>query len=350
MSGLQGSTNVRSAGRASLAKAIEWFERSGIQEPNGGVARYHLLAESRNLPISTEITGYALAALSWAGADAAAARAAGYLCHTAWRPEIQAMPFEVADPLPPTYFFDCGIIARGLCRVGRFDVAREIGLSMGRDFWSPSGHIHPILELPSKTPRPYEPRWSREPGCFLLKSALAWKELASRFPDDPFQQWWERALARALETHQTFLPGNEGDLKVMDRLHSYSYFLEALTSVASPVLAEGIDRVAGHLRDLTPRFQRSDVCAQLLRVRLLADLLGVVPLDVAAAEQEAEWCASHQRFGGSPMEDGGYGFGTRDGAPLPYMNPVSAAFCMQAMAWWSDWCDGRFRGTTLELI
>jgi hypothetical protein len=48
-------------------RALRWFQESGIQEASGGVARYHLLAEGRNLPLSTEITGYAVSALVWAG-------------------------------------------------------------------------------------------------------------------------------------------------------------------------------------------------------------------------------------------------------------------------------------------
>ena len=331
--------------------AVQWFERSGIQESTGGVARYHLLAEGRNLPVSTEITGYSVSALAWAGSLDAARRAADYLVDVAWQPSISAMPFEVSEPMAPSYFFDCGIIVRGLLAFHRrtgeakyFDAAREIGLAMGRDFWSASGEIHPILSLPSKEAWPYEKRWSREPGCFQLKSALAWSDLG-------FDDWYEQALEFSLRTHDSFLPGESDPLRVMDRLHAYSYFLEALCKHRArthEALRVGIGRVAGLLREIGPRFERSDVCAQLLRVRLMA--ADVIDLDVAAAEYEAAHCASHQRFGGPAMEDGGFGFGTRDGVALPYMNPVSTAFCMQACAWWSDWRNGTFRGTTAELI
>lgn len=331
--------------------AVQWFERSGIQEATGGVARYHLLAEGRNLPVSTEITGYAVSALAWAGSLDAARRAADYLVDVAWQPSLSAMPFEVSEPMAPSYFFDCGIIVRGLLAFHRrtgeakyFEAAREIGLAMGRDFWSASGEIHPILSLPSKEAWPYEKRWSREPGCFQLKSALAWSDLG-------FDEWYERALEFSLRTHDSFLPGESDPLRVMDRLHAYSYFLEALCKHRArthEALRVGIGRVAGLLREIGPRFERSDVCAQLLRVRLMAS--DVIELDVEAASYEAAHCASHQRFGGPAIEDGGFGFGTRDGVALPYMNPVSTAFCMQACAWWSDWRNGTFRGTTAELI
>jgi len=344
------------------SRALAWFENSGIQEASGGVARYHLLAEKRNLPLSTEITGYAVSALLWGGLEAPAYRAADWLVYQAWQPDLQAMPFELADPLPPSYFFDCGIIVRGLLAAWRasgrkvyLDTAREIGLAMGRDFWSPKGELHPILDLPSKSPAPYEKRWSREPGCLQLKSALAWADLAVLFPGEAFAAWFERALRYSLDTHLAFLPGNEDEYKVMDRLHAYLYFLEALLSRTGrdevrEALGVGIQRVAHYVRTIGPRFERSDVCAQLLRVRLLADSLGAVPIDTAAAEEEAARCASHQRFGGPPMMDGGYGFGTRCGAALPFMNPVSTAFCMQAMQWWSDWRNGNFDGHLAELI
>lgn len=344
------------------SRALAWFQHSGIQESNGGVARYHLLAEARNMPLSTEITGYAVSALIWGGAVDDAFRAADWLVRDAWQPALRAMPFEVADPLPPTYFFDCGIIVRGLLaawrasgRVDYLNTARDLGLAMGRDFWSANGELHPTLDLPSKSPWPYEKRWSREPGCLQLKSALAWADLAVLFPGEAFEAWFERALRFALSSHLDFLPGDDDEMKVMDRLHAYLYFLEALLArwhraEVREALRAGIGNVGRYLRTIGPRFERSDVCAQLLRVRLLADSLGAVPLDAVEAGEEAARCASHQRIGGPPIIDGGFGFGTCDGVPLPYMNPVSTAFCMQAMQWWSDWNKGAFRGQLVELI
>src|SRR5690348_415318 len=46
-----------------ISRAGEWFLHSGIQEANGGVARYHRVDVGRNAAISTEITGYAASAL-----------------------------------------------------------------------------------------------------------------------------------------------------------------------------------------------------------------------------------------------------------------------------------------------
>jgi hypothetical protein len=108
--------------------------------------------------------------------------------------------------------------------------------------------------------------------------------------------------------------------------------------------------VGGYLREIGPRFERSDVCGQLLRVRLLSDAAGAVTLDVEAAEYEAAHCESHQMAGETSMTAGGFCFGRRDGEPTAYANPVSTAFCMQAMAWWRDWQAGEFRGRIEELI
>jgi hypothetical protein len=47
---------------SQISRAGEWFLRSGIQEPSGGVARYYRADLERNHAVSTEITGYAVSA------------------------------------------------------------------------------------------------------------------------------------------------------------------------------------------------------------------------------------------------------------------------------------------------
>ena len=106
------------------------------------MARYYCADRGRNRAVSTEITGYAASALvylhSLTGDDPyldAASRCARFLASTAWDREAQAMPFEI-DPATLTYFFDCGIIVRGLLVVWRatgtaqfLDVAAALGAS-----------------------------------------------------------------------------------------------------------------------------------------------------------------------------------------------------------------------------
>ena len=318
------------------------------------MARYYLVETCRNLPVSTEITGYTLSTFVYLHSLTHDARyldralaAAGFLIR-AWDPESQTMPFEIAPPAY-TYFFDCGIVVRGLLAVWRasgrqefLELAVAIGKSMARDFASPAGDFHPILALPGRTPLPRDPlRWSRTATCYQLKSAMALWDLHEATNDghDRFLEPYECVLEASLQTYADFLPGHPERPKVMDRLHAFCYFLEGLLPRAADArcaaaLGDGIARAACHLRAIAPEFERSDVYAQLLRVRLYADWLGVVPLDRPAAEFEASKLAAFQALDPDPRVDGGYWFGRRNAEPLPFINPVSAAFACQALQLW----------------
>jgi hypothetical protein len=327
-----------------------------VQTPGGGVARYYRADLGRNHAVSTEITGYAASALVFLHTLTAderyldRARAAARFLTRAWDAAIQSMPFEIA-PAEFTYFFDCGIVVRGLLSAWRatgdeefLDCARAAGESMARDFAAPDGQFHPILELPEKGPLDRDPkRWSRSPGCYQLKAGMAWWDLWEITGDARYRQLYEGLLEDSLRTCADFLPGHADHRKVVDRLHAFLYFLEGLLPMAASAataLCAGIDRVARHLRSLAPEFERSDVYAQLLRIRLYADWAGAVPLDRAAAECEAgklrEFAAPVA--GPPPGNDlriaGGFYFGRTGGTWEPYINPVSTAFALQALALW----------------
>jgi hypothetical protein len=331
-------------------RAGQWLLDSGIREPDGGVARYYYSDRQKNAKVSTEITGYAVSAFSYLHHLTknpeyldAAVKSARFLCDKAWDDNSNTMPFEIPDAGEQgySYFFDLGIIVRGLLTVWRLtgdpmflSKAQEVGLSMAYDFMAEEA-VHPILLLPEKQPLDYDPkRWSRGPGCYQLKSALAWRDLAEASGQPALKQPYERMLEYSLATHEQFLPGHEDPLKVMDRLHAYSYFLEAILPVADrPAVREalrtGIERVAFFLREIRPAFERSDVNAQLLRVRLYADKLGHVPIN---QEQAADEAASLRTFA---HENGGFWFGRINRNEfLPFINPVSASFGLQALAMW----------------
>jgi hypothetical protein len=250
------------------------------------------------------------------------------------------MPFEV-DPPRHAYFFDCGIIVRGLLSAWRAtgheefrSVAVAVGNSMLRDFASSEGDFHPILALPEKQPEPRDAtRWSRSAECYQLKSAMAWWDLFEATGDTCFQQPYQRVLDYSLATFDRFVPGGFQKSQIMDRLHAYCYFLEGLLPCAKQercraALAAGIRRAGELLREIAPEFVRSDVYAQLLRARLFADWSGAVPLDHVLAAEEAEVLAKFQR------EDGGWWFGRKSGETMPFINPVSAAFGSQALDLW----------------
>jgi len=345
-----------------LSRAGEWFLRSGIQQPNGGVARYYRTDLERDHLVSTEITGYAASTFVYLHAVTGDARyldravaAARFLTRMAWDSASGTMPFEI-DPLAPTWFFDCGIVVRGLVSVWRatadgefLDVAAALGQSMVRDFASADGSFHPILSLPDKRPLERDAgRWSRSPGCYQLKAAMAWWDLLNATADAQFREPYERVLEYSLGACGGFLPGHPERPKVMDRLHAFLYFLEGLLPSAheprcAAAIRNGIDRAAHHLREIAPEFERSDVYAQLLRLRLYADWAGALPLDRAAAQFEAEKLVEFQAAGPDPRIGGGFYFGRKAGAWLPYVNPVSSAFALQALKLWDQCRNGAAR-------
>ena len=141
----------------------------------------------------------------------------------------------------------------------------------------------------------------------------------------------------------------------MDRLHAYCYFLEGLLPCANrPACAEalrdGIERTTALLARTAPLFERSDVYAQLLRVRLFAGALDVMPLDCEAAGREAAAIGEFQACGSGPRIDGGFYFGRKGTQLLPYVNPVSTAFCAQALDLWRRHCAGTFQPDWRMLI
>ena len=127
----------------------------------------------------------------------------------------------------------------------------------------------------------------------------------------------------------------------MDRLHAFLYFLEGLLprvqdARCGSALCAGIHSVAQHLREIAPWFERADVYAQLLRIRLYADWAGAAPLDEEAARFEAGQLAQFQFTDGDPRIDGGYCFGRSPETWSPHISPVPTAFALQALQLWQD--------------
>jgi hypothetical protein len=344
-----------------LDRAGRWLLASGIQDERGGVARYYRSDLRQNLPVSSEITGYAVSAyvyLHRLTGDAVyldrGVKTARFLTREVWNESAAAFPFE-PDPTREqlNYFFDAGIIGRGLAAIWRatgdhefLSAAMACGRGMLRDFVN-TRDVDPILTLPGKRPVARDERWSRNPGCYQLKAAMAWFELAEISGDEELRAAYERVLAWSLATYGPFLPGHSEAAKVMDRLHAYLYFLEGLLpalehKACAAALCDGIRRVAGCLREIRENFERCDVYSQLLRLRMLAELAGITPLERAAAEEEIETLRLYQQA------HGGFGFGRRNGEPLPFDNPVSTVFGMQALAMWEQRARGELAARSLD--
>lgn len=336
-----------------VSRAGEWFLRSGIQYPDGGVARYYRPDLARNHAVSTEITGYTASALAFLHSLTKdpryldRARSTACFLTRAWDAETRSMPFEVA-PARYAYFFDSGIVVRGLLAVwratGEAEFRRSAHLvadSMALDFRAPDGAFHPILTLPEKQALDRDPsRWSQSSGCYQLKSAMAWWDLWEATGDARYRELYRSVLEASLRTAPEFLPGHSDRRKVVDRLHAFLYFLEGLLPVlddpaCAAAMRDGIDRVASYLREFAAEFERSDVYAQLLRVRLYAAAAGSVPLDRAAAQWEAGRLLDFAPISEDPRLAGGFYFGRTGVNWEPYINPVSTAFAVEALALWN---------------
>ncbi len=349
-------------------RGVDWLLKSGIQQPSGGVARYCRTDTWEYRAVSNEITGYAASALVYlyraTGQEEcleAALRAGRYLARTAWNPALGSMPFECQAQGELAYFFDLGIVARALVALWRaageeefLVTAAACAKSMARDFRGPSGY-HAILTLPDKRPVEGDGRWSRHPGCYQLKAALAWDEVAGAGAGDEYRELYEGAVEGFLATHAAFLEDEPDRERRVDRLHAYCYFLEGLLPQASSpdcakALGEGMERAGRLLREIRPVFERSDVWAQLLRVRLYAAALGAVPLDRQRAREEAAAIPGFQSLDADRRATGGFRFGRKAGAPMPFVNPVSTVFALQALGLWEEHAAGRFRADVRDLI
>ncbi len=303
--------------------------------------------------MSTEISGYAahiLVFLYRSTKDSAyleaAKRTASFLVDQAWDESLQIFPYEHPSPNAESrhlaFFFDSGIIIRGLIAVWkevRENRFLEVAVAAAQEmsaFYSGQDY-HPILELPNKTPLPRGVQWSTSPGCYQAKSALAWWELAAITGDQKLRENYLSVIEFGRQTCGTFLAGADERLKVMDRLHAYCYFLEALSPLLDrteyvKTYGEVMAETAGALRSLAPQFVRSDVYAQLLRARIRAS--HVIPVDTTAAREEATALVGFQSDNADPRFDGGFIFGKRGGVLSPHVNPVSTTFAIQALEMW----------------
>src|SRR3954467_11057895 len=130
--------------------AGQWFLQSGIQEANGGVARYHWSDRKQNAPVSSEITGYFMDALvdlyeedPQSSYLNAALEAGQFLTAVAWDDAQSAMPFECeGEGSSYSYFFDNGIIVRALLSLWKktkrpelLTIAFKCAESMSQDFF-----------------------------------------------------------------------------------------------------------------------------------------------------------------------------------------------------------------------
>jgi hypothetical protein len=342
-----------------LSAAGRWMLHSGIQRPGGGFARYYRSDENRYLPVSTEISGYALSTLLYlfqrTGQEefrAAALQVGEFLLRDGWNSQLQLYPFETSEGDPTrAFFFDTGIIVRGLAWLYRetqeerwLDAVRAGAISLERDFRvGPPGVYHPIISLPDKAALPWHPWWSRNPGCFLLKAGLAWLDAADLCGEAGFREHYAALREFSIRHADELLDLETEREKLMDRLHPLGYFLEGLQAEPEPSLAAVLlERGEALLQQLSPQFERSDALAQLLRIRLL--------LGGAVSDTQLAHLAGFQYESDDAALQGGFAFGRRSGSFTPHCNPVSTAFCLQTLCFAHDAANGQLNNDYRILI
>ncbi|HYM09889.1 MAG TPA: hypothetical protein VEU62_04120 [Bryobacterales bacterium] len=357
----------------SYRAGLTWLAHSGIQAESGGLSRYYRGDSGEYKNISTEITAFGILAYLYlplpghTGLLSNALRAGQFLCYDASDSQTDLFPFEVAAPgvLPDryAYFFDCGVVIRGLIALWHatgdpmyLERAEMCGASMMDRMSRVDGSFFPIYNLDTLVPSVGSDNWSLEPGVYQLKAGVALWELAELTSSGLFSKTAEKLLKFCLRQHEVFLPGHSEPDRIADRLHAYCYFLEGLLPFVekrfdcSLILQSGMARVERLLAETRPALERCDVAAQLLRLRLLGDYMGIIEMDVGTAAREAENIQSLQLHTGDRRTNGAFAFGRRDGQIVCHANPVATIFALQALRMWNEHQGGALRTTWPDLI
>ncbi len=354
-------------------QGLAWLARSGIQAESGGVSRYYAGDSGAYKDISTEITGYAIQAYlqlplpGHTGLLSNALRAGQFLCYDAADRDTGLFPYQVgrrgAPASPECYFFDCGIIIRALMALWSItsdpmylERAETCGAAMAQRMSRVDGAFFPFLDLGSRTPQAGSGSWSVEPDVYQLKTGLAFLELAEVTSSGMFAHTADQLIGWSLRRQEAFLPGDYDGARVADRLHAYCYFLEGLLPFierryeCAQALQSGMRRVEALQEETRDQLERCDVIAQLLRLRLLADYMGISEIDLSTASREAESLPAFQLHSSDRHLSGAFSFGRRAGQLVEHANPVATIFCLQALRMWQDYQNGELRTTWRELI
>ncbi len=352
---------------------LMWLATSGIQAESGGMARYYEADAGRYKNVSTEITAYGLQGYLYlplpgqTGLLSNALRAGQFLCYDAGRAEEGLFPFEIttSNVGRRAYFFDCGIIIRALVGLWHttadpmyLERAERCGMMMLDRMSRVDGAFFPVLDMDSGVPLTGSgsDHWSLEPGPYQLKVGMGFLELAEVTNSGLFSKLAERLLQWSLPTQGMFLPADLEADQVVDRLHAYCYFLEGLLPFldrhfeCAQALAAGIARVETLIGENAAVLQRCDAIAQLLRLRLMADYMGPVELDLSAASREAESLPGFQMRTDDRRTNGAFCFGRRKGQLIPHANPTSTIFAMQALRMWNEYQRGEMRTTWHDIV
>ena len=196
-----------------------------FKKRRGGVARYYrsdLGQKCCRSPPRSPATRSALCCSSINGRATpayldAGLRAARFLTRIAWDARLGTFPFELNGACADRASRISSIVGSscaGCCTLGASPKIPNSGMRLLRA----DERCWPIFPRRVGCIRffccrrsarwSWEPRWSASPGCYQLKSAMAWQELFEVTGESAFQRGYESALQAALENDPEFLPGD----------------------------------------------------------------------------------------------------------------------------------------------
>ena len=356
-----------------IHSAWNWLSCSGIQTTSGGVARFYRADVQQYQDISTQSTAFFISTFLRLGepsqnlAPDEALRAGGFLLDRAFHRSKELFAHEVYggsnSPSTRTYFFDCSIVIRSLVDLWKateepdyLECVERCGFALQILMSRMDGSFFPVYDFSRDQPIDDGETWSTRPEVYQLKAGLALQDLTDATGLYEFVDMSETLRRWCLKRHESFVPNFGDSEERMSQLHAYCYFLEGLLQEASQdadcsrALQWGILRVENLVEEMGPQFPRSDIIAQLLRLRFYADTFAVMEIDHDTAESEVAALIEFQQQSSDPRVDGGFAFARRGTEIVPHMNPVSTVLAVQALTMWESAEQGTFRDEWNVLI
>jgi len=254
------------------------------------------------------------------------------------------------------YFFDCLIAIRALIDLSKAtkdslyrECAQKCGIGIKRNLSRMDGSFFPVHDIDRDMPYEADEPWSLQTAVYHLKALPIFLELTEATGLYEFKAMGDDLLRWTLKRHESFLEADPDSERLMSRLHGYCYFLEGLLPEAgldpdsSRALQFGLLEIENISQEIGHEYHRCDVVAQLLRLRLYADRLGIMELDYQQAENEAAAIQQLQVHSADPKLDGGFAFALKAASPVHYYNPATAVLAIQALKMWEQASAGSFR-------
>lgn len=351
---------------ARIHSGLRWLTRSGIQDESGGLARCYRAPENKYESISTAATGFFISGLLRCGeyspeSPPKQAMAAGrMLIEKAYDMESELFLSDLdsaeSNPRKWAYFFDCLIAIQGLIDLWKvtknsayIKCAENCGIGIKRNLSRMDGSFFPVHDIARDMPYEADEPWSLQAAVYHLKAMPIFLELTEATGLYEFKAMGEDLLKWTMKRYESFLEPDSDSERMMSRLHGYCYFLEGLLPEAgmdpesSRALQYGLLEIENISQEIGHEYYRCDVIAQLLRLRLYADRLGVMELDFQQAENEASAIEELQVHSTDPKIDGGFAFALKASKPVQHYNPVTAVLAIQALQMWEQASGGSFR-------